>query len=536
MKQRLLNVTIQTKIAGIVIGIVLMIIVLLLSVVTYTEINQLYANKNRLSLQTAKTVSFVPAVNEAVHNHNSERLEALTQQLDVRHQADFIVIQNRKGVILSHPDEAEVGNHLPFNDGYKAAVFGGYYNIDSDELLGPAVTGKAPIMTEAGDVLGVVTVGYLKKNINNVVFDRLKRNIYLSLLAVLIGFIASFLLARHIRKDTLGLEPREISTLYRDRAAILSSINEGVIATDKDGKITLINETAKHLLRLNERNVNQTIDQVLTHVHPDRLTDQAPIVNKEMHINERTIIVNLAPIRKEGAYMGTVMTFRDKTDVTEMLDTLSEVKRYSDDLRAQTHEFSNKLYVISGLIQLEKYDEALEMIRDEVSDDQQTNKLIFDQIQDAKVQAVLLGKMNKASEKKIDFQVDEGSQLDRLPEHIKSSDIITIIGNLIDNAFDEVLKQTNRYVMFSALDIGHDIIFEVSDNGSGIKDDAIPDVFTRSYSTKAEDDDAHRGYGLYNVKQAVDALHGSIEMDSNEHGMTITVYIPKERRGGRSDD
>ncbi|GAB4074925.1 ATP-binding protein [Barrientosiimonas marina] len=532
MKQRLLNVSIQTKIAGIVIGIIVMIVVLLLSAVTYTEIKQLYANKNSLSLQTAKTISFVPAVKEALRDQDGERLEALTKQLDIPAQADYIVIQNRQGTVLSHPNEAMIGIEQAFQDGYKAAVFGGYYNIDSSKWIGPSVTGKAPIMNERGNVLGVVTVGYLKENINDVVAHRLRRNIYLSILAIIVGFAASYMLARHIRKDTLGLEPREIATLYRDRAAILSSINEGVIATDKKEKVTLINETAKQLLQLNDRDVNQTIDQVLPDVHQGRLTKQTPIVNQEMHINRRTIIVNMAPIIKENAYMGTVMTFRDKTDVTEMLDTLSEVKRYSDDLRAQTHEFSNKLYVISGLIQLEKYDEALEMIREEANDDQQINKLIFDQIWDSKVQAVLLGKMNKASEKKIDFQVDDQSQLDRLPGHIKSSDIITIIGNLIDNAFDEVLKQNNRYVTFSALDIGHDIIFEVTDNGSGIREEAIQDVFAQHYSTKSSDNGEHRGYGLYNMKQAVEALRGHIEIDSNEYGTAITAYMPKEREEG----
>ncbi|GGJ99308.1 sensor histidine kinase [Lentibacillus kapialis] len=520
---------------GLVIGIIISLVILLLSVFAYYDIKQVYTNKNNLSLQTAKTISFVPAVKEALVKEQTSKLRALTKQLDIQNNADFIVIQDRGGVILTHPNPNEIGNKQAFDDGYKAVVFGGYYNVDSNEFLGPSITGKAPVLSNTGNVLGVVSVGYLKEKVNQSILNRMKNILYISLILLLVGFIASYLLARHIRKETMGLEPREIAELYRDRSSILSSINEGVIATTENGEITLINDSAKVLLQLSDMDLYTPINRILPKLNLDSLFENKEhITNKEMQLHNRNIIVNVAPVWNHHTFLGVVATFRDKTDITEMLYTLSEVKQYSDDLRAQTHEFSNKMYVISGLVQLGKYDDVLELIQDEMVTSDHTNKLIFEQINDFNVQAVLLGKIGKASEKKINFTIDDNSSLKPLPDHIKVSHVITILGNLIDNAFDEVMKQQERYVTFSAMDFGEDIIFEVSDNGSGIDTDNTEKIFKRGFTTKSKTTTNNYGIGLFNVKEAIYSLNGSVEIDSNETGTTMTVYIPKTR--GRSND
>ncbi|GGB48715.1 sensor histidine kinase [Lentibacillus populi] len=531
MIKRLLNVSLKTKIIGMVITIILSLIILLLSVFAYFDVKQVYSNKNTISLQTAKTISYIPDVARLLKHGEAYELQSMTTQFSVQNDADFIVIQNLDGTILTHPDVDRIGEHQPFDDGYMARVFGGYYNVESNEFIGPSVVGKAPVMDERENMVGVVSVGYLKEKINSTIFQRLKDIFYFSITIALIGVFASYLLARNIRKDTMGLEPREIATLYRDRASILSSINEGIIATDDSGNITLINESAKKLLHVSDDYMNKSIEQVLPDVDPSELMNHKEFfLNKEMLINNKVIVINMVPILSDGNLVGTVATFKDKTEITEMLDTLSEVKTYTDDLRAQTHEFSNKMYVISGLLQLKKYDEVLNMVKEEFAETGHTNKLIFEQIKDFKVQAVLLGKMSKASEKKIDFEVDNNSLVHNLPEHIKTSHIITIIGNLIDNAFDEVMKQSDRNVTFFALDIGHDIILEVSDNGSGLHEEDFDKLFAPGYSTKSNHSD-DRGFGLFNVKEALNSLHGSIEIDSDDKGTTITVYIPKNKKG-----
>lgn len=233
----------------------------------------------------------------------------------------------------------------------------------------------------------------------------------------------------------------------------------------------------------------------------------------------------------EEPHDGIVVILRDKTEMTEMINTISEVRQYSDDLRAQSHEFSNKLHLISGMLQMKKYQEVLDLINNEATNAQKSNRLIFKQIEDVNVQAILLGKTGKASEKKVEFRIDENSYLSQLPKQIQVSDLITMIGNLIDNALEEVIINTSpgdqAKVIFSALDFGSDIIFEVTDNGNGIKEQEVKQLFQPGYSTKESHEEQTRGFGLFNVKSAVDKYNGSIEIDSDPKGTTITVYIPK---------
>ncbi|WP_138419574.1 ATP-binding protein [Aquibacillus sediminis] len=534
MLRKLLYVSLQTKITGLVTGIMLSLIILLLGVFAYFDIQQVYTSRENLSLQTSKTLAFNPEVEEAIFQIDSKRLQLLVNQYSSKKNGMFAVIQNKEGRVVYHPNNEVIGKKFPFDDGYMAVVFGGYYTVESDEFIGPAMVGKSPVYSNEEQIIGVVSVGYLKEEINKEIVERLKSIFYFALFIFILGILLSFLLARHIRKETMGLEPREIATLYRSRSSILASISEGVIATDEKGRITLMNNSAKKLLDLSGEYKSQRIESILPQFDVEKIKKgRKTIINKEMNLNHRDIIMNLVPIIKEDTFVGIVATLRDKTQITEMLSTLSEVKEYSDNLRAQTHEFSNKMHVISGLIQLGRYDEVHELVKEELNTIERKNRLIFEQIQDPKVQAVLLGKISKASEKKVHFLVDSNSSLEELPQHIEVTHIITIIGNLIDNAFDAVMCRENRNVTFFALDYGNDIIFEITDNGKGLKGD-IERLFERGFSTKGNVGEK-RGFGLFNVKESINSLNGSIEIDTSEYGTTFSVIIPKTQ-GGMSND
>jgi len=222
-----------------------------------------------------------------------------------------------------------------------------------------------------------------------------------------------------------------------------------------------------------------------------------------------------------------VASFRDKTEIEQMLNTLSEVNSYSEDLRAQTHEYTNKLYVLLGLLQLEEFEQAIEMIQSETRGLQFQNSIVFNHIEDTKVQAILLGKLGKASEKKINFEIVSDSFLKELPAHFKISNLIVILGNLIDNAFEAVSGLESPNVKFFATDIGSDIIFEIADNGKGISDRDIPLLFTRGFTSKNGAEP--RGFGLSNAEDAVVEMNGMIEVQSTpESGTVFTVYLPKE--------
>ena len=261
---------------------------------------------------------------------------------------------------------------------------------------------KAPIIVHNGDydqVVGVVTVEFLIKGIESNILSRTKEIILFSLAVLLAGIVGGILLARSIRKDTLGLEPNEIAALYRERSAILLSIKEGIIAIDQNGFITMMNTSAEEMLHVNGDYMQQHISKVLPEFHMERVLEN----DQEIAFQDKVFILNMTPILENNSTVGVVCSFRDKTELQNLVNTISEVRKYSEDLRAQTHEFTNKLFVLSGLLQLGHYKEAIEFIQQESNIHQSQNHILFHQIHDAKVQAILLGKIATASEKKLIF-------------------------------------------------------------------------------------------------------------------------------------
>ena len=524
-------VSLQTKILGLIISLILLVTILLTGIIAYLESEETSENIGKRALQVATTISFMPSIKTAFNLDEPEKvIQPIAEKIRKKVDAEFIVIGNAESIRYSHPDPWKLGKHMVGGDNASALVQGEYYTSQAIGSLGPSLRGKAPIFNEQGSIIGIVSVGYLVEDIKSIVFNKLIKISSISLVVLFLGILGGILLARNIRKDTLGLEPYEIASLYRDRNAILLSIKEGIIAIDKKGYITMINHSAKNILGFTDDNRLKKIEDVFHNTKMYETLDSG-VGNKdeEMILRDRKVIVNRTPITENNEVVGVVASFRDKTEVNEMLNALSEVRRYSEDLRAQTHEFTNKLYVLSGLLQLEHYDEAIELIQKESSFQLNQNKVILEQIKDKTVQAILLGKISKASEKKVDFHIDENTSLDVVPKHIDMTKLITILGNLIDNAIEAVENNDLKKVTFFATGIGEDIIFDISDNGTGIKEENIEHLFETGFSTKQAFD---RGYGLASVKDIVDELHGGIEVyNQNEGGAVFSVFIPKNLNG-----
>ncbi|MBY7123571.1 sensor histidine kinase [Bacillus sp. 16GRE42] len=521
------KVSLQTKIVSLIITLILFVVLLLAGIFVYIQSVDTKRQVEQLALQTAKSLSFMPAIKDAFQNNeHKSTIQSIAEQVREQASADYVIIEDRFGVMYSHSNSELIGtkSNNPYN--YEALTFGGYYTLEGNGESGPALMAKAPIIVHNGDydqVLGVVTVEFLIKGIESNILSRTKEIILFSLAVLLAGIVGGILLARSIRKDTLGLEPNEIAALYRERSAILLSIKEGIIAIDQNGFITMMNTSAEEMLHVNGDYMQQHISKVLPEFNMERVLEN----DQEIAFQDKVFILNMTPILENNSTVGGVCSFRDKTELQNLVNTISEVRKYSEDLRAQTHEFTNKLFVLSGLLQLGHYKEAIEFIQQESNIHQSQNHILFHQIHDAKVQAILLGKIGTASEKKIDFHIEEDSALHPLPDHIKVSHLITILGNIIDNAFDTVSEQEEKNVSFFVTDIGHDIVFEVIDSGAGIPAEKITTIFQKGFSTKGND----RGYGLANVKEMVDLLGGTIEIQNEKNGGAIfTIYLPKTLR------
>ncbi|TKV48945.1 sensor histidine kinase [Bacillus sp. PIC28] len=518
------KVSLQTKIVSSIIALILFVVLLLAGIFVYIQSVDTKRQVEQLALQTAKSLSFMPAIKEAFqYNEHKSTIQSIAEQVREQAGADTVIIEDRFGVMYSHSNSELIGtkSNNPYN--YEALTFGGYYTLEGNGTSGPALMAKAPIIVHNGDydqVVGVVTVEFLIKGIESNILSRTKEIMLFSLAVLLVGIVGGILLARSIRKDTLGLEPNEIAALYRERSAILLSIKEGIIAIDQNGFITMMNTSAEEMLHVNDDYMQQHISKVLPNFNMERVLE----TDQEIAFQDKVFILNRTPILENNNTVGVVCSFRDKTELQNLVNTISEVRKYSEDLRAQTHEFTNKLFVLSGLLQLGHYKEAIEFIQQESNIHQSQNHILFHQIHDAKVQAILLGKLATASEKKIDFHIEGDSALHPLPDHIKVSHLITILGNIIDNAFDAVNEREEKRVSFFVTDIGHDIVFEVIDSGIGIPAEKISTIFQKGFSTKGTD----RGYGLANVKEMVDLLEGTIEIQNEKNGGAIfTIYLPK---------
>ncbi|MBD1380521.1 ATP-binding protein [Metabacillus arenae] len=529
--------TLQTKILGLVVIIVFMSVGLLTGIIAYLEVVSTKDRTKQLALQTATAVSLMPSVQKAVQSGEpSSTIQPLTEQIGYQVSATNIIVSDSDNKYIAHVDSEQIGKRGKIESNYKALVFGGYSTSESEGSFGPSIVAKAPVYWNFGEykqVVGVVTVEYLMKEINESIINKLVKIGLFSFLALIIGISGGILLAKSIRKDTLGLEPYQISALFRERHAMLLAIREGILAIDSEGKITMMNNSARRLLNLSEGDIHRLVENVLPSTGMLRVLETGdPEMDREETLNGKSVIVNRTPIIENDQIVGVISSFRDKTELKSLIETLSEVRKHSEDLRAQTHEFTNKLYVILGLLQLDQTDEAIKFIQEEAALHKTQNKILFEQIEDPKIQAILLAKLGKASEKKINFQIDENSSLNRLPNHISLSQLITIAGNLIDNAFDAVKNQPVKKVTFFITDIGNDVVLEVSDTGAGMPDHFLGHIFDKGISSKGKD----RGYGLANVKESVEQLNGLIELSRENNLTTFTIYLPKKERGRDEDE
>ncbi|MBM7610628.1 CitB family two-component system sensor histidine kinase CitS [Lysinibacillus composti] len=525
------RIPLQTKILGLISTLILFIVFLLASIFAYMQYTDAKAQVKQLALQSALTISLMPELKESIKGNELEtRFRPIAEQVIDQVNAENIIIENWEEIIYSHTNPGQVGKENFDHTNKHALIFGGSNNFEVERERGGVLIGKVPIIEDNGEythVVGTVSVEFLKKDIYQNIYSRIKTILIASLIVLILGIIGGIFLSKSIRKDTMGLEPHEISSLYKERSAILLSVKEGIIAFDRNGLLTLINHSAKSMLNLSREDfIGQHIQFVLSNIKIDDVLQKGKSIhNAEVVISDKVFIFNFIPIIESEDVVGVVSSFRDKTELKKLIDTISEVREYSEGLRAQTHEYANKLYLLSGLIQLERYQDAFEFIQKESTIHQHQNRILFNQIHDINVQAILLGKLGKASEKKITLEIDANSYVDPLPSHIEVTDIITIIGNLIDNAFDAIALQQEKKVSFSITGIGNDIIIEVTDNGKGIPEDLLDSLFSIGYSSKGK----NRGYGLFNVKHIVESLNGMIEVNNGENGGAIfTIYLPKK--------
>ncbi|MFV2050359.1 sensor histidine kinase [Metabacillus litoralis] len=510
----------------------ILLIVLLCSILYYHTLSKTVEQQiSKRALHVATTIANMPEIHEAFDTEDPSRIiQPLVEKIRVEIGAEYIVIGNKEGIRYSHPIPERIGKKMVGGDNVKALKEGKSYVSKATGSLGPSLRGKVPIL-DGDEIIGVVSVGFLIEDIENTVFDYGKPVIWIAITAFLLGTLGSIILARRIKNTMMGLEPEEIATLFKQRNAVIETVHEGIIVINEDGKILIINQAAYDILSLDKTKPvvgEQVFDIIPNSSLLDVLRTGEKQLDKQLEIRNKIIIANRIPVKYGDEVIGVVSSFRLKSDIDQLTEELSQVKRYTEALRAQTHEFNNLLYTISGLIQLGSLDEALTLIHEETESQRDFTQFLMRKIKDPWLGGILLGFYNRAKELKVTFHVDRESSLEEIPKHIGYSSLVSILGNLITNGFEELEKQKRkeRYVRFFITDLGDDLIMEIEDSGTGVEPHMLSEIFKKGFSTK---DGKNRGLGLAKVSELVEELNGSITIETGELGGALFIIaIPKE--------
>ncbi|MDY6029631.1 MAG: sensor histidine kinase [Acidaminococcaceae bacterium] len=384
-------------------------------------------------------------------------------------------------------------------------------------------------------IIGYVVTGYSDDLLNKSTYDSVLFLVLTSLMGLIVGIICAVHMAKRIKRVLFGYEPEEIAALLQERNILLNSVREGVININREGIITLVNSEAELLLtqagvkgadNLTGKNIRLILSNITFDDIIKKGTSYFDISNK---IGNTVFILTAVPLLLENAVYGAVLTFRQKSDVEEMANQLTGFQNYAAALRAQTHEFMNKMHVIMGLIDMKAYEELKNFTQEIAYSRQSEVSYIVTRLKDITLSGLVLGKISRSRELDIEFYLTEESELHNELEVPSVHDIVLIAGNIVENAFD-VLKNYDgeRIVNLSILDFDKEIVIVVEDSGPGITPEVKSKMFSRGFSSKGPD----RGIGLYLVQQSVANLGGTITVESNlGEGAIFTVRLPVKKEG-----
>ena len=458
----------------------------------------------------------------------SKEIQPIAEKMRKLTGASYIVIGNKWGIRYSHPNPKYIGksmgtsNEPVFKQHISVVYFG-------EGISGPAIKAKTPIVDEKGNIIGVSSVGFLMVDVKKRIFTYKEEIIGLALLLLLMGVAASFFIAKRIKRKMFGLEPEEISYVFKEKEAILESIRDGIIAVDKNFRVLSMNKRTRELLMQNLPLTDSVIQNTrLREMIQDVFDSKIGSVNRKIFIGDQVYIIDFSLVTQMDCIAGVVLTIRTEFEIEQLFDEVSKIKSYAENMRALNHEFLNKLNTIYGLLSIEEYDKARELISSEVEERQSTIVFLMSAVKDPLLVACLLGKINRSKELKVDLKIDEESSLSDIPVSMDTKLLVSILGNIIDNAM-EAAKEKNRagaIVTVSFTDIGRDLVFDIQDNGPGIQDEKQNAIFMEGYTTKAG---KNRGLGLNIVKNSLAKLNGQVYItESFLGGSKFTLVIPKK--------
>ena len=438
--------------------------------------------------------------------------------------ADLAEILDPDGTIRVSSDPSRVGSRMDLGPSRADEGRAWFGDDDVDGLH--SLVGQVPILSIDGDVLAVASVSERYPSVWELLSGAGERLLFYLGLGAALGLLASWLLSRRIKRHTRGLEVAEIAGLADHREALLHSIREGVVAVNNEGDVTLLNDSAQELLGVGGDAVGRRIDNIgLDPAVVEFLRSGDDGRDVVIATRTRVLALNRRSATSQGQVIGTVTTMRDSTELAALQGQLSSHKSVTDTLRAQTHEFANQLHTISGLVQLGEYDSVRDLVGTLTRRRAEINEAVTSRISDPAVAALLIAKTSLAAESGVSLQLAPESHLAALTPAV-ATDVITLLGNLIDNAVDvSVGAEPARVTMH--IDDRDGLMLSVADSGPGVPEHLREEIFARGVTSKP-DVPGGRGIGLALVRLVTAQHGGTVEVsDAPAGGARFVVRLPE---------
>jgi sensor histidine kinase regulating citrate/malate metabolism len=440
---------------------------------------------------------------------------------DVRLDAhvDFVVVMGLDRTRYSHPTPSLIGEKFVGDLG--DAPQGGIFTQQYTGSLGPSMRSVVPVRDPAdGDRVGaLVSVGITVASIDRQLRDDVLKVLLVALAVLAAGLLGAWLVSRRLQRQTHGMGEREITRMYEYYSAVLHAVREGLLLVDADGRVQLVNDEARRLLDLPEDVVGRHLDDLgLAPGLVAAARGTTPETDDLYVAGDRILLVSSAPAAWAGRDVGAVVTLRDHTELRSVTGELDAVRGLTESLRSQTHEAANRLHTVVSLIEMGRPDDAVEFATTELEVAQRLTDQVVGAVGDPVVAALLLGKSAEAAERGVDLTVTG-----ELPSGggVPARDLVTVLGNLVDNALDAVAGASWKRVDVQLAGDADTLTVTVRDSGPGLDDDAAARVLERGWSTKA----AGRGVGLALVAQVARRHGGEVRVGRSPQGGAEFVVV-----------
>lgn len=455
--------------------------------------------------------------------------EYLDSLCDTLKDIDVISVVTKESTRLYHSNEELIGTVYDGTIPDFKEKSRDYYTTTDNGPSGTQRRAYAAIYDEEGNYAGFVMAIMLMKNIKNETIQIILTFILITIIAILIELFISAELSNKIKKSLLGYEPDVFTSMFRMRDNILESLDEGIVAVDKVGKVQFINKSAVEMLTTDGKEdsfIGKYVSN-LSNTIPALNPLCASEISRSVSSAYDNILIDTIPIKENDSVTGTVGILHDRKEYTKLMEDLTGTRYLVDSMRANNHDFTNKLHVILGLIQMEMYDEATSYIQNITMVQRETISKVMNCINEPAIAALLIGKIARASELNVKFVLREGCYYSSADISLPSEVLVTVIGNLIENAFESMNDMNydgQKELLFGMYSKPGALLITADDTGSGISDSNIGRIFENGFSTKG----SGRGTGLYQVKNLIEAAGGKINVESQEGiGTSFTVSFKK---------